>query len=121
MPTTGGGLLPEVYGANPFGLWIFYLGSLGISAVSAMAIYDAGPAIVGFFAAYGVSAFLTFLVLALPEILGIVQTNGVLQQVAILHTFSAIFPLALIVDLVGALIGVAVGERLLHSTGVFSV
>lgn len=121
LPTTGGGLLPEIYGASPLGLWIFYLGSLGVSVVAAMAINDTGPAIVGFFAAYGLTAFFTFLVLAMPELLGIIQTNGVLQEAAILHSFSALFPLALIVNLVGTLLGIALGERLVYPTGVSSI
>ena len=121
LPTTEGGLLPQVYGASPAGLWVFYLGSFGISAVAAMVIYDAGPAIVAFFFAFGLTASLTATVLALPELIGTIQTNGVLQETSILNTFSALFPLALIVNLVGTLVGIALGERLLYSTDVFSV
>jgi hypothetical protein len=120
LPTTGGGLLPEVYGASPLWLWIFYLGSFGISALAATMIYDPAPAIIGFFFSYGICAILTFIVLALPEFIGIIQTNGVLQKVAILHTFSALFPIALLVDMVGSIAGVALGERFLYTSGVFS-
>jgi len=117
LPTTGGGLLPEVYNAGPLVLWIYYLGCLGISALAAMTIAEPGPAIVGFFASYGFSGFLTFLVLALPELTGVVQTNGILQELAILHTFQAIFPIALFVDLAGTVLGLALAERLLYFTG----
>ena len=120
LPTTQGGLLPQVYGESPVGLWIFYLGCLGISALAAMAINDPGPGIIGFFISFGISAFLTAFVLQLPEAVGIVQSNGVLQETAILETFSAVFPLALIVDLVGTLLGLGLGERLVYSTDVFS-
>jgi len=117
LPTTGGGLLPEVYNAGPLVLSIYYLGCLGASALAAMTIAEPGPAIVGFFASYGFSAFLTFIVLALPELTGVVQTNGILQEFAILHTFQAIFPIALLVDLVGTLLGLSLAERLLYFTG----
>lgn len=120
LPTTQGGLLPQVYGASPVGLWIFYLGCFGISALAAMAINDVGPGIVAFFISYGLGAFLTAFVLALPEVVGIVQTNGVLQETSILNTFSALFPLPLIVNLVGTLAGLGLGERWLYSTDVFS-
>ncbi len=111
--TTGGGLLPEVYNAGPLVLSIYYLGCLGASTLAAMTIAEPGPAIVAFFVSYGFSAFLTFLVLALPELTGVVQTNGILQEFAILHTFQAIFPIALLVDLVGTLLGLSLAERLL--------
>ena len=113
LPTTGGGLLPEVYNAGPLVLSIFYLGCLGASTLAAMTIAEPEPAIVAFFASYGFSGFLTFLVLALPELTGVVQTNGILQELAILHTFQAIFPIALLVDLVGTLVGLSLAERLL--------
>lgn len=119
LPTVGGGLLPEVYNAGPMILLIYYLGCFGVSALAAMVIYDAGRAIIGFFASYMLSGLLTFLVLALPELIGIVQTDGILEQAAVLHTFQAVFPIALIVDLVGTISGIALGERLLLLSGVF--
>lgn len=88
--------------------------------MATMTINDPGPAIVAFFVTFGLDAFLTAFVLALPEVAGIVQTNGVLQETSILNTFSALFPLPLIVNLVGTLAGLALGERLLYSTAVFS-
>jgi len=105
-------ILPASYGANPLWLWLFYLGSFAVSALAAMLISDIGESIVSIFFAYGLTAFVTLVVLALPDFLGIVQPSGILQQSAILFTFNALFPFPLLVALVGTIVGSALGERL---------
>ncbi len=106
-------LLPASYGANPLWLWLFYLGSFGICVLAALVISDFGESIVSIFFAYGLTALVTFVVLALPDFSGIVQPPGILQQSALLFTFNALFPFPLFVDFVGTIVGSALGERLL--------
>ena len=113
LPTTGGGLLPEIYAANPFGLWIFYTGFFAVSAFSAALMYDAGRAIVSSFISFAIAAALTFFVLALPDLVGLVTPSGILQESSILFTFSALFPVAFFVNLFGTVAGIALGERFL--------
>ena len=106
-------LLPASYGANPLWLWTFYLGSFGICVLAAMRISDFGESIVSIFFAYGLTIFITFGVLALPDFSGILQPPGILQQSAFLFTFNALFPFPLFVDFIGTIVGSALGERLL--------
>jgi len=106
-------LQPQQFGASPFGLWIFYIGSFGICLLAAMVISEVGQSLVSVFLAYGLTVFITFGVLALPDFSGIVQPPGILQQSSLLFTFNALFPLPLFVDLVGTIVGSGLGERLL--------
>ncbi len=106
-------LLPELYGTSSLWLWVFYLGSFGVCILAAMLIADFGQSVVSVFFAYGLTALITFVVLALPDFAGIVQPSGSLQQSSVTFTFNALFPLPLFVDLVGAIAGSALGERLL--------
>jgi hypothetical protein len=109
----GGGLLPEVINASPFGLWIFYLGNFMVCVVAAMVISDLGSVIVSFFPAFLGAALITYLVLALPDLLGIFPFPGLLQESAIIFTFGAFFPVLLIVALAGTLLGVGLAEHFL--------
>lgn len=68
---------------------------------------------VSVFFAYGLSTLIIFVVLALPDFLGIVQPSGVLQEPAVRFTFYAYFPFPLFGDLIGTIAGSALGERLL--------
>jgi hypothetical protein len=106
-------LQPQQFGADPLGFWIFYIGSFGICVLAAMVIADVGQSLVSVFLVYGLTAFITFAVLALPDFSGIVQPPGILQQSSLLFTFNALFPLPLFVDLVGTIVGSGLGERLL--------
>ncbi len=105
-------LLPESYGASSLWLWIFYLGSFGICLLAAMLISDFGQSVVSVFFAYGLTALIIFVVLALPDFLGIVP-SGSLQEPAVSFTFNALFPFPLFVDFIGTIVGSALGERLL--------
>jgi hypothetical protein len=106
-------LLPESYGASSLWLWVFYLGSFGICLLAAMLISDFGQSVVSVFFAYGLTALIVFVVLALPDFLGIFQPSGLLQEPAVSFTFNALFPFPLFVDFIGAIAGSALGERLL--------
>lgn len=106
-------LSPESYGVSSLWLWVFYLGTFGICLLAAMVISDFGRSMVSVFFAYGLTALITFVVLALPDFLGIVQPSGALQEPAVNFTFHALFPFPLFVDLIGTIAGSALGERLL--------
>jgi hypothetical protein len=104
-------LLPESYGASSLWLWVFYLGSFGICLLAAMMISDFGQSVVSVFFTYGLTALIVFVVLALPDFLGIFQPPGLLQEPAVSFTFNALFPFPLFVDFIGTITGSALGER----------
>jgi hypothetical protein len=109
----GGGFLDEVLNANPVWLWIFYLGNFGICILAALVISDLGTTVIGFFVSYGVAAGITYMVLSLPDFIGVFPFPGVLEGSAVTFTFGAFFPLLLLVNLVGTIVGAALSERLL--------
>ena len=109
---SGGGFLDEVVNQNPLGLWIFYLGNFGICVLAAIVISDLGTSIIGFFVSYMGAAVITYMVLALPDFLGVYPIQGVLSGSAVTFAFTAFFPLLLLVNLVGTFVGVGLGERL---------
>lgn len=109
----GGGLYTEVLNASPLGLWAFYLGCFGISLLCAMILADASKALICFLPAYVGAAMITFLVLALPDFIGVYDPLQVLQESAVVFTFGAFFPLLLLVNFSGTILGIALGERLL--------
>lgn len=110
----GGGLYSAVLNASPSVLWVFYLGNFGISLLAAMIIGETGASFISVFASILSAAGLTFLVLALPDLLGVVyDPQQTIQQSAVTFTFVAFFPLLLLVNLMGTVVGVALGDRLL--------
>jgi hypothetical protein len=111
IPQGKGILLPEVMGAAPWGLGIFYTGIFAVSILAALVISDAGNALVSCLASYGLSAVLTYLVLALPAFVGAFPFPEVLVQAAIVFTFTASFPFAIVVEILGTLLGTNLSER----------
>jgi len=109
----GGGNYVQVLNASPLGLWIFYFGTFATSVLAAMVISDAGKALVSFFVSFLGAAIITDLVLSLPDFLGIFAIPGALQEAAVIFTFTAFFPLLLLVTLAGTILGIGLGERLL--------
>jgi hypothetical protein len=112
IPQGKGILLPEVMGASPFGLGIFYAGIFAVSVLAALVISDAGNALVSCLASYGLSAVLTYIILALPGFIGAFPFPEVLIQAAIVFTFTASFPFALLLEIIGTLLGTSLSERL---------
>lgn len=107
----GGGLYYEVVNASPIGLWIFYLGSFGTSLLCAMMISDAGKALICFLPSYIGAAIITFLVLALPDFVGVYDPSQVIQESAVVFTLGAFFPLLLLANFAGTIAGIFLGER----------
>lgn len=110
---SGGGFLDEVVNGNPIWAWTFYLGNFGISILAVMFISDLGTSIVAFFLSYVGAGCITYAVLALPDFMGVFPFPGALEGSAVTFTFGAFFPLLLLIDLVGTIVGAALGERLL--------
>src|SRR6266571_3214864 len=93
-----GFLLPSTYyggssGTLPLGVWFPYLEVLGASILAGIVMGDAGKTILSFFASYGLAALLT-------------------RQAAVI-TFTALFPIPLLVGFLGSVVGSALSERLL--------
>jgi hypothetical protein len=108
----GGDLLPEVINRGPWGLIIFYLAILGISVLTSVVVGDLERSILVFFASYAFAALLTFFVLALPGFVGAFQIPNFTLFLASNFTFEAFFPILLFLQLLGTLLGAALGERL---------
>lgn len=111
----GGGLYNDVVNGNPLGLLIFYLGNFGICVIAAMVIGDPGKALISFFPSFIGAAIVTYLVLALPDLLGLFPflTPGVLQESASVFALTAFFPVLLLVNLAGTVLGIGLSERFL--------
>jgi hypothetical protein len=110
---TGGGQYAEVISPNPVWLWIFYSGSFAICLLAAMTIEDLAETLLSFFASFVGAAMITYLVLALPDILGIFPYPGALEQAAVGFTFGAFFPFPFFVNFVGTMAGLVLADRLL--------
>jgi hypothetical protein len=111
VPISGGALLSKVINGNPLVLLVFYGGLFGTSVLAAVIIAELGHSVLSFFASYGLASLLTYIVLALPDILGMFPIPGALEESATIFTFSALFPLPFLLGFVGALIGSALSER----------
>jgi hypothetical protein len=109
----GGGLYSDVLSASPLGLWIFYVGNFAISVLAAMVISELGKSLISFLPSYLGAAMITFLVLAAPDFAGIYDPQQVIQESAVIFTFTAFFPLLLLVSFSGTIVGNAIGERFL--------
>ena len=85
---------------------LYYVGVFAVSFLSGLVLRSISTALLGFFCAYAVGLLLTALILDLPVITGFLpQIAGANLATGII--FTAFFPLALIVGLMGALLGAA--------------
>jgi hypothetical protein len=105
----GGGLYSEVLNASPIPLWIFFIGNFAICVLAAVVISDFSKTLLSFFPSFIGAAIITYLVLALPDFLGC--CGGALEEAALGFVFLAFFPLLLIVNLLGTLVGMMVSEH----------
>jgi hypothetical protein len=106
-----GNLFPEVINAGPWGPATFYSGVFAVSILAAILLNEAGTALLSFFASYLLGATITYFVLALPGFVGAFNLPEVLDRTAIVFTFGTSFPLPLLVELLGTLVGVSLSER----------
>jgi hypothetical protein len=109
----GGGLLPEVLGVSSVGLWVFYLGCFGTSVLAALVLADASKALVSFFPSYVFGALITYIVLIVPALTGTFPLPSVLEESAVIFTFTAFFPVLLFAALAGTLLGIFLAEKIL--------
>ena len=100
VPQAGSGIL---------GVAVYYGGIFGLSILAGWLLADTSKAVVGFFVSYGVGMFLTFLALAMPGLAGVIP-GSIAELSAIVFAFTALFPLAFLAGLVGALLGAASSE-----------
>ncbi len=82
----------------------------GICFLGAIITEEASTALVSFFAAYGLTIILTYVMLGLPGFLNQVPISEFIIVTAIVFTFAALFPVALIVGLTATVIGVALAD-----------
>jgi len=95
----------------PSGIVFFYVAIFGVSILAGIVLADVGRALLGTFASYGFAIVLTFTALSLPTLQSPFPP-ALLTDVAAVFTFTAFFPLPIIVILVGALLGAGISERL---------
>ncbi len=107
----GGGLLSEVINASAIPIWIFYVGNFAICILAALVISDLSTSLISFFVSYLGAGIITYVVLALPDLLGCCA--GSLAESAIGFTLIAFFPFLFFVNLTGTLLGVWLNEYIL--------
>jgi hypothetical protein len=113
VPQGLGKFLPEVTGGGQLGLAAFFASIFVVSILASFLINDVGKALFAFFASYVLAGAVTYFVLALPGFVGAYAAPEVLVRVAIIFTFTASFPIPLVVELVGTLTGSWLAERFL--------
>lgn len=111
LPIAGGGNVGSfVIGPLPLPVLIFYLGNLGICVLAAVVIADTPKTLICFFPAYAGAWIITYLVLALPDILGCCL--GVVELSAVSFTFGAFFPFLFVTELAGIFVGMGISGML---------
>jgi hypothetical protein len=85
---------------------LYYVGVFGVSLLSGFVLESISTALVGFFCSYVLAMVLTGLILDLPVVTGFVP-QAFEANLATGIIFTAFFPFALIVGLMGALLGAA--------------
>jgi len=88
---------------------LYYAGIFGTSFLAGLVLARVAAALLAFFVSYVVGWLLAYLALSLPGLLGIVP-EGVAEETAIILTATALFPFALLVGMLGSLIGSAYRE-----------
>jgi len=91
------------------GVALYYGGIFGLSILAGWVLADISKAVLGFFVSYGVGLFLTFLALVGPGLAGVIP-ESVAELSAVVFAFTALFPLAFLAGLVGAVLGAASSE-----------
>lgn len=108
----GGGLYAQVVGGNDFAVLAFYAGNFAISIIAVLYISDATKSLISFFASYLGTALLIYFVLGLPDLAGVYDPLGVIQESASVFTFTAVFPLMLVVNFTATFLGILLAEHL---------
>ncbi len=96
-------------GTELLGETLYYAGIFGVSILAGLLLANIATALLGFFASYGLGMLLTYLALILPGLAGIIPESGA-EVSAIVFTFTALFPFALLVGLVAGVLGAASTE-----------
>ncbi len=100
VPQAGVGLL---------GVTFYYGGMFGFSILAGWVLADISKAVLGFFVSYGVGLFLTFLALVGPGLASVIP-ESIAELSAMVFAFTALFPLAFLAGLVGAVLGASSSE-----------
>jgi hypothetical protein len=96
-------------GVGVLGVSLYNAGIFGLSLIAGRVLEDISKAVVGFFASYGIGIILTFLALAMPGLVGVIP-ESIAELSAIVFAFTALFPLAFLAGLVGAILGASSSE-----------
>ncbi|HYU55476.1 MAG TPA: hypothetical protein VEL71_04575 [Candidatus Dormibacteraeota bacterium] len=108
-------LLPQYHGSSDtYSTTIaLYLVLLGISVLAALVIGDFATTIVSFFASYLLAMAMTYIVIVLPGYTGALPSPEVIISAAVVFTFDAFFPIPLVIEFAGSILGLGLSERLM--------
>lgn len=95
--------------AMMLGRVLYFAGIFAVSFLAGFVLEDVGTALLGFFASYGIGLLLTYLALYLPALGGLL-VEPLAEITGITFAFAALFPFALIVGLIGGLLGAVTSE-----------
>lgn len=91
------------------GIALYYAGVFGVSLLAGLVLSNIARSLIGVFAANSVAFVLTFFALIIPGLTGIIPET-IAENLAIVFTFTAFFPFAIFLGLLGGLIGAAFTE-----------
>jgi len=88
---------------------LYYGGMFGVSTIAGMFLGEIGKGLFGFLASYFTAIVLTYVMLILPGLTGIIPEIGA-ENLAVQFTFTAFFPIAIFVGLIGGILGAALKD-----------
>jgi hypothetical protein len=92
---------------------IFYLEVLGLSTLGGLVIQEPQKVILSFIGSYVIGSLVTCLVLMLPGFVNSTAIPQLVFEMAIVDTFTALFPIPLLVGFAGIFLGLVLSERFL--------
>jgi hypothetical protein len=92
---------------------IFYLEVLGLSTLAGLVIQEPQRVVLSFIGSYVIGSLITCLVLMLPGFVNSTAIPQLVFEMAIVDTFTALFPIPLLVGFAGIFLGLVISERFL--------
>lgn len=91
------------------GIALYYLAVFGVSLLAGSVLSNIVRSLIGVFVANGIAIALTYLALIIPGLTGVISET-IAENLAITLTFTAFFPFAVFLGMLGGLLGAVFTE-----------